>query len=257
MAYEEACKLKHAYSVATTAPNFTHTPPKADWEIKNNTTYLYYVPNETINGVRFNKIPAVNTIPLIADMTSCLLSEPINVADFGLIFAGAQKNISIAGLTIVIVRNDLLKNEASPVIPTMLDYRTHVMHDSLYATPPGFNCYIAHKMFQWIKAQGGVEALYQINRQKAAALYEYIDESSFYTCRVEGDSRSIVNVCFSIVKSELEAEFVKQAKEHGLYALQGHRTVGGLRASLYNAMPIEGVKALISFMQDFSKEHSK
>ncbi len=250
-AFDEACKLGDAYCIASSKS----TPDPVSWTLHENTAYVYYTPNETINGVRFAQVPKVGNIPLIADMTSCLLSEPVNVGDFGLIFAGAQKNISIAGLTLVIIRNDLLARIPAHVIPTMLDYRIHVAHDSLYATPPIFNCYLAAKMFQWLKMQGGVEAIYKLNCLKAAKLYDYIDQSSFYHCAVEKHARSIMNVCFSLQNSKLEDEFVAQAAQHGLYALKGHRVVGGLRASLYNAMPMAGVKSLIAFMRDFSKEN--
>lgn len=256
LAYEEAVKLRQAYCVASSKPDgYTSIPAFSSWAIKDNTAYLYYVPNETINGTYFKEVPKVGNIPLIADMTSCLLSEPIHVNDFGLIFAGAQKNISIAGLTIVIIRSDLLRNHLKSPLPTMLDYRVQAKHKSLYATPPSFNCYIAAKMLKWIKAQGGIEALYQMNCKKAAALYQYIDSSSFYHCAVAKESRSMVNVCFSLMNKALENVFLTKAEQRGLYALKGHRTVGGLRASLYNAMPMAGVEALIEFMQDFSKEY--
>ncbi len=256
MAFDEACKLKQAYCVASTEnTGFIHAPSRASWELQKNTAYLYYTPNETVNGVCFRETPTVPDIPLVADMTSCLLSEPVNVADFGLIFAGAQKNIAIPGLTIVMIRSDLLESEIVNPIATMLDYRTHVSNHSLYATPPTFNCYIALKMLKWVRAAGGVDALYQINCKKAAALYQYIDSSSFYHCAVDVNSRSIVNVCFSLLREGLEHEFLVRANLHGLYALQGHRTVGGLRASLYNAMPMAGVESLIAFMQDFAEEY--
>lgn len=256
LAYQEASKLKQAYCIASTKDvGFTSAPSGTGWSLRENTAYVYYTPNETINGVRFNQTPQVGSIPLIADMTSCLLTEPVNIADFGLIFAGAQKNISAAGLTIVIVRADLLEKDLENPIATMLDYRTHVTNKSMYATPPAFNCYLAQKMLAWIKSQGGVEALCQINCQKAAKLYQYIDASSCYNCPVQTDARSIVNVCFNLEKPALEQEFLNCANLRGLYALQGHRTVGGLRASLYNAMPMAGVESLIAFMQDFSEEH--
>lgn len=256
LAYEEACKLKQAYCIASTKDNnFTSTPDPATWTFSDNTAYVYYTPNETISGVRFNTTPKVAGIPLIADMTSCLLSEPIQVTDFGLIFAGGQKNICPPGLTVVIIRSDLLKMKPETPIATMLDYQIQVSHKSLYATPPVFNCYLAQKMFKWVKEQGGIDALYKVNCQKAAVLYQYIDESSFYHCAVQENSRSIVNVCFSLKKSELESEFLKRAEQSGLYGLKGHRTVGGIRASIYNAMPMEGVKALVAFMHTFCEEH--
>ncbi len=253
MAYDEAYKLKSAYCIASAVNNgFTQMPAPASWEIRDNTAYVYYTPNETINGVRFATIPNIVDIPLIADMTSCILCEPIDITKFGLIFAGAQKNIAPAGLTIVIIRAELLETLSELAIPTMMDYRTHVTHKSLYATPPVFNCYMAGLMFKWIKAQGGVRALYQINQEKAAKLYHYIDSSTAYQCAITPNSRSLMNVCFSLTKPELEDEFLRKASLRGLYALKGHRIVGGLRASLYNAMPMAGVDALIAFMQDFA-----
>lgn len=256
MAYDEASKLSHAYCIASSASNqFTRVPNSRSWKIDDDTHYVYYTPNETINGVRFEKTPDVGTIPLVADMTSCILSEPFNVSDFGLIFAGAQKNISTAGLTIVIIRDNLLDITLANPIPTMMDYRTHVTHHSMYATPPMFNCYLALKMLEWVKAQGGVDSLYIKNQQKAARLYDCIDASSFYHCSIEKHSRSIVNVCFSLEKKELEDSFVASATQRGLLALKGHRAVGGLRASLYNAMPMAGVEALVAFMQEFAETH--
>ena len=258
MAYDEASRLSHAYCIASSEPNqFTSVPNARSWRIEDDTRYVYYTPNETINGVRFNKIPDVGNIPLVADMTSCMLSEPFKVTDFGVMFAGAQKNISSAGLTIVIIRDDLLNDAPAYPIPTMMDYRTHVTHHSMYATPPMFNCYLALKMLEWVKAQGGVELLYKINQQKAAALYDYIDASSFYHCSIEKHSRSIVNVCFTLEKKELEDAFLTLATQCGLLALKGHRTVGGLRASLYNAMPMAGVNALLAFMQGFAETHQE
>ncbi len=256
MAYEEARKLKQAYSIASSENNqFRASPNPRHWDLREDTAYVYYTPNETINGVRFEKMPDVGSIPLIADMTSCLLSEPFKVTDFGLIFAGAQKNISAAGLTIVIIRDDLLGRVDYPPIPTMMDYQTHVTHHSMYATPPMFNCYLALKMLDWVKSQGGVEALFAINCKKADLLYQFIDNSEFYHCSVEQHSRSLMNVCFTLKQEALETTFLKEATQRRLFALKGHRSVGGLRASLYNAMPMAGVQALVAFMQDFAKEY--
>jgi phosphoserine aminotransferase len=254
MAFDEACKLKQAYCVASSAATkFTTLPQYAPHDLQPETAYLYFTPNETINGVRFSTPPASPSIPLVADMTSCLLTEPICVKDYGLIFAGAQKNIGPAGLTIVIVRQDLIKHPSLSVIPTMLDYRTHAAHASLYATPPTFNCYMALKMFDWIHAQGGVNALYEQNKAKAARLYQAIDSLASFECRIENSARSMVNVCFQLTEPEREAAFLQQAEQRGLYGLKGHRLVGGLRASLYNAMPMAGVDALIDLMRVFSK----
>ena len=254
LAFEEAKRVKKAYSIASSEKNsFLSVPPESEWTFQENTAYLYYTPNETINGVRSAAMPKQATIPLVADMTSCLLSEPIDINDYGLIFAGAQKNIANAGLTIVIVRKEWVDTINNNSITTMLDYRTHTTNKSLYATPPTFNCYVALKMFQWIKQQGGVLALYETNKKKASKLYEFIDSSSFYRCKVAVKDRSIVNVCFTLPTQDLEDLFIKKAIDNGLFALKGHRTVGGLRASMYNSMPMEGVELLISFMENFAK----
>lgn len=254
MAYDEACHLKQAYCVASSQQaDFHSLPLKADYQLNENSAYLYYTPNETVNGTRFSHPPPSGNIPLIADMTSCLLSEPISITDYGLIFAGAQKNIANAGMTVVIIHDQLLQTINSDALPTCLDYRTHVTHKSLYATPPTFNCYLALKMFQWIARQGGVSVLYEKNQAKAAKLYDFIDDSSFYSCPVAISDRSLMNVCFTINKPDLEALFLNEAVKKGLYALKGHRSVGGLRASLYNAMPMEGVERLVEFMDAFAQ----
>ena len=238
LAFEEAKRLSDAYLL---------TEVEA---LKQNTAYVYYTPNETVNGVYLDR-PNVGDIPLVADMTSCLLSEPVDVSKFGLIFAGAQKNIGPAGLTLVIIRDDLLKIIPKHVVPTMLDYQVHAKNHSVYATPPVFQCDMAAKMFKWVKAEGGVEALYPINQAKAAKLYAYIDASEAYVCDIEESLRSIMNVCFSMRDQTKEADFLKAAEKKGLRGLKGHRVCGGLRASLYNAMPMEGVDALLKFMDDF------
>lgn len=256
LAYEEARKVSRAYCIGSSKESgYTLEPEFDPRSVKSNTTYLYYTPNETINGVRISKPSIADDIPLIADMTSCLLTEPVNVDDYGLIFAGAQKNISIPGLTIVIIRNDLLSNAPKHGLPTMLDYRTYRTHKSLYATPPTFSCYLAGKMFKWIEEQGGIAGLYEMNCKKAEKLYHFIDESSLYECKVKPSARSIVNVCFNLVNEELQNAFLNQAEACGLLALKGHREVGGLRASIYNAMPMQGIDALIKFMNQFSKEN--
>jgi phosphoserine aminotransferase len=257
MAFEEAQHLKKAYCLASEDKGGFKSIPKPDsWNIKKNTPYVYYTPNETVNGVRFSYTPTTEEVTLIADMTSCLLSEPIDIKQYGLIFAGAQKNIANAGLTLVIVREDLLETIPNPPVPTMLDYKIQVQNHSLYATPPVFNCYLADKVFDWIKSQGGVDALFYQNCIKAAKLYQYLDSSDFYTTSVARDARSIMNICFSLKNSALESQFISLSEEQGLYALKGHRSVGGLRASIYNAMPVAGVDALIDFMSQFEEEHS-
>lgn len=257
MALQEAQLLKNAYCVVSEEQNQFRTVPDAkSWEIQKNSQYLYYTPNETVNGTRFPYVPKTGEVPLIADMTSCLLSEPLDIKQYGLIFAGAQKNIANAGLTIVIIRNDLLDRAPTPVVPTMLHYKTHAEHHSLYSTPPVFNCYLAAKMFEWIKDQGGVDTLFRQNCLKAAKLYQYLDSTDFYITPVDKEARSIMNICFSLNNAALESRFLELAEQRGLCALKGHRFVGGLRASLYNAMPMSGVDALVNFMSEFAKENS-
>ncbi|MDF1684102.1 MAG: 3-phosphoserine/phosphohydroxythreonine transaminase [Legionellaceae bacterium] len=243
LGFEEAKRFGQAYAI------------KPDEACKSNTAYVYYTPNETVDGMRLAEIPDTGDIPLIADMTSCLLSEVIDVNKFGLIFAGAQKNIGPAGLTVVIVRDDLLAIKPKYIVPTMLDYRVHAKHHSLYATPPVFQCYMAAKMFEWVQAQGGVKALENINIAKAARLYAYIDGSSYYQAMVDDVAlRSRMNVCFSLKNKTDEAAFLDAADARGLRGLKGHRLKGGMRASLYNAMPMDGVDALIKFMDEFSRD---
>lgn len=257
MALDEARRVSRAYCVASGEKNhFTAIPNITDWQVQDNTAYLYYTPNETVNGIRFPLPVRIDDagIPLIADMTSCLLTEPLHIADYGLIFAGAQKNIANAGLTLVIISDELLQTVRNDTLPTMMDYRTHVKNRSLYATPPTFNCYLALKMFQWIAEQGGVQALYALNCQKSTMLYDYIDTSLVYKCSVKPGSRSLINVCFSTQNDERDALFVTEAAAAGLLSLKGHRTVGGLRASMYNSMPLEGVEKLITFMDAFAEK---
>lgn len=242
LAFDEAKRFGRAYAI-----QFGEV-------CKPDTAYAYYTPNETVDGLRFSEIPDTGDIPLVADMTSCLLSEVIDVSRFGLIFAGAQKNIGPAGLTVVIIRDDLLMIKPKHLVPTMLDYRVHAQHDSLYATPPVFQCYMAAKMFEWVKNQGGVEAFDVINHAKAAKLYAYIDASAYYQSMVlDVNLRSRMNVCFSLLDETRTHEFLMAAEACGLRGLKGHRVKGGLRASLYNAMPMDGVDALIKFMNDFAE----
>lgn len=257
MAFEEAQLLKQAYSLANEEQGgFLKVPDPKEWKLKKDTKYVYYTPNETVNGIRFPYVPDTKGLPLIADMTSCLLSEPIDINQYGLIFAGAQKNIANAGLTLVIVRDDLLAKTHSPAIPTMLNYKIQADYQSLYATPPVFNCYLAAKMFDWVKKQGGVEALFTNNCLKAAKLYQYLDASDFYVTKVHPEARSIMNICFSLKNPALDHRFIVEAEQRGLHALQGHRFLGGMRASLYNPMPLSGVEALVEFMSDFAEEHA-
>jgi phosphoserine aminotransferase len=240
MAYQEATQLAHAYRMTEGDAN----------PLREHTKYVYFTPNETIEGVR-TPTPSAGGIPLVADMTSCLLSEDIRMDDYGLIFAGAQKNIAPAGLTVAIIRTDLIGQPVLPGVPTMLNYATHYNTQSLYATPAMFQCYMALKMFRWVKQHGGVSAMARLNQIKAQKLYACIDQSALYKCRVAASARSTINVCFFIEDGDVEATFLQQANARGLYGLKGHKLVGGLRASLYNAMPLEGVEALIAFMREF------
>lgn len=258
LALAEAQHLKKAYCIANAQDSgCAQIPPQSEWRFEDNTAYVYYTSNETVHGVRFAEVPKpTKNIPLIADMSSDILSEPFNINDFGLVFAGSQKNIAPPGLTIVIVHQDLLNTALDGPIPTMLDYRIQAAHQSLYATPPTFSCYMAAKMFSWIKAEGGVGVLQQRNHAKAQCLYDLIDASSLYHCPVEKPYRSWMNVRFNLRKPELEPLFLEQAARAGLRALKGHKQVGGVRASLYNAMPMEGVEALTNFMCDFARLQS-
>jgi len=234
--------------------NFSYIPAFETWQLNKDAAYLHYTPNETIGGVEFNWVPDVD-VPLVADMSSNILSRPVDVAKYGLIYAGAQKNIGPAGLAIVIVREDLL-GEILPGTPTTLDYKIHAENDSMYNTPPTYGIYMAGLVFQWLKKKGGIEAMEQINVAKAGLLYDMIDSSNgFYSCPTAHDDRSRMNVPFTLKDSSLDGEFLKQAAEHKLLQLKGHRSVGGMRASIYNAMPLVGVQALVDFMQQFAKRH--
>ncbi|MBI1173988.1 MAG: 3-phosphoserine/phosphohydroxythreonine transaminase [Sideroxydans sp.] len=252
----EANKFCSANVVASSADKgFSYVPAFDTWQCNKDAAYLHYTSNETIGGVEFNWVPDTGDVPLVGDMSSHILSRPVEVAKYGLIYAGAQKNIGPAGLTIVMVRDDLI-GQAAPGTPTMLDYKTHADSDSMYNTPPTFAIYMAGLVFQWLKQRGGVAAMEQTNIAKAGLLYGAIDASSgFYNCPVAVSDRSRMNVPFTLQDSSLDGEFLKQAEEHGLLQLKGHRSVGGMRASIYNAMPLEGVQALVDFMQQFARRH--
>jgi phosphoserine aminotransferase len=255
MAYQEAQKLKKAHCVASGEQSrFLKVPDQSTWTFNDESNYFYYCPNETITGLAIDELQGCGDVPVVADMTSCLLSRPIDVSRYGLIFAGAQKNIAPAGLTIVIVRDDLVSDKAK-AIPTMLDYKTHRDNASLYATPASLTCYMAGLMFEWLQNQGGVDAIYHQNVKKATMLYEFIDGCDMYTCPIEQNNRSIMNVAFTLKDDALDALFLEKAKANGLLALKGHRSVGGMRASIYNAMPEKGVLALIEIMNAFATEH--
>ncbi len=236
------------------ASNFTAVPPAADWQLDPNAAYVHYTPNETIGGVEFPDIPETGEVPLVADMSSTILSRPVDVSRFGVIYAGAQKNIGPAGLTVVIVREDLM-GQTLPGTPTMFDYRTQAESGSMYNTPPTYAWYLAGLVFQWLKERGGLGAMATVNRRKAEKLYAAIDASEFYGNPVDILSRSWMNVPFILANSELDKIFLAEAAQAGLVTLKGHRSVGGMRASIYNAMPEAGVDALIAFMVDFEKRH--
>ncbi|RKF19477.1 3-phosphoserine/phosphohydroxythreonine transaminase [Alginatibacterium sediminis] len=223
------------------------------WKTDPQAAYLHYCPNETIEGVAINEVPQTD-LDLVADFSSTILSQPIDVSKFALIYAGAQKNIGPSGLAIAIVRDDLL-NKAHIDTPSILNYTTLAGAGSMYNTPPTYSWYLAGLVFEWLKDLGGLEAVAKLNQAKAALLYDYIDSSSFYNNDVAPSNRSLMNVPFTLQNDSLDAEFLKQAEENGLVTLKGHRIVGGMRASIYNAMPIEGVQALVSFMQIFAKSH--
>ncbi len=253
-AYEEGQKYGDmAVAASSKEANYTYIPDMNSIKFRDGIDYVHTTYNNTIFGTRYTELPKTDAT-LVTDMSSCILSEVVDVNKFGLIYAGAQKNIAPAGLTIVIVKKELLGN-ASPVCPIMLNYAIQDKNDSLYNTPPCFPIYISLLVFRWLKAMGGVPAMQKINEEKAKMLYDFIDNSSFYTNKVAVKDRSLMNVPFVTGSEELDAKFVAEATKSGLVSLKGHRITGGMRASIYNAMPIEGVKALIEFMKKFEMEN--
>jgi phosphoserine aminotransferase len=234
--------------------NFSTVPSFDSWNLNDDAAYFHYTPNETIGGVEIFDVPQVN-VPVVADMSSTILSRPIDVSKFDLIYAGAQKNIGPAGLVIVIVRKDLL-GKASSACPAMFNYKTIVDGESMYNTPPTYAWYLAGLVFKWLKAQGGLEAVGAMNRRKAEKLYGFIDASNFYANPVEVASRSLMNIPFTLADSDLDKAFLQQSEVAGLLNLKGHRSVGGMRASIYNAVSEDAVDALISFMRDFETNNS-
>jgi phosphoserine aminotransferase len=253
-AIAEAKKFCHVNEVASSADkNFTYVPAFDTWKLDKKAAYVHYCPNETIGGVEFNWTPNVGDVPLVADMSSNILSRPVDVWKYGLIYAGAQKNIGPAGLTLVIVRDDLV-GHADPRLPTMLDYKTHADADSMYNTPPTYSIYMAGLVFQWLKKNGGIGAMERANIEKADLLYAAIDGSNgFYSCPVNRPDRSRMNVPFVTCDAATDAEFIKQAEARGMLQLKGHKLAGGMRASIYNAMPLAGVQALAGFMGEFAQ----
>ncbi|CAA6801839.1 MAG: Phosphoserine aminotransferase (EC [uncultured Thiotrichaceae bacterium] len=230
--------------------NFSGIPAFDSWSLNPDADYFHYCPNETIGGVEFHWVPDVGDVPLVADMSSTILSRPVDVSKFGLIYAGAQKNIGPAGLTLVIVREDLM-GETLDRTPSMLNYETMANADSMYNTPPTYGWYLAGLVFQWIKEKGGLSAMAEINERKAKTLYDVIEASSFYSSPVAADCRSWMNIPFTLADADKDADFLAGAAERGLITLKGHRSVGGMRASIYNAMPEAGVDALVAYMQEF------
>ncbi|MFP4473805.1 MAG: 3-phosphoserine/phosphohydroxythreonine transaminase [Candidatus Omnitrophota bacterium] len=232
--------------------NFSYVPKLDPAKFSKDADYFYMVTNNTIYGTAYREVPDTGDVPLVADMSSNILSEPIDVSKFGIIFAGAQKNIGPAGVTIVIIREDLI-GRAPDSVPTLLNYKTQADADSMFNTPPCFAIYMAGLVFDWIKDNGGLEGMKKRNEEKAALLYEYLEESKLFSSPVDKDSRSIMNVPFVTGDADLDAAFIKEADEKGLKTLKGHRSVGGMRASIYNAMPLDGVKALVAFMKEFEQ----
>ena len=241
-------------SVAATAEasGFSDIPARESWRLDSGAAYVHYTPNETIGGVEFSWIPDTGDIPLVADMSSTILSRPLDVSRYGLIYAGAQKNIGPAGLTVVIVRDELLGDMLEGA-PTMYNYRLHADAGSMLNTPPTFGWYLAGLVFRWLHDMGGLEAIETVNRRKAGYLYEAIDSSGFYHSPVRQDCRSLMNVPFTLADSSLDSDFLDAAGQAGLLNLKGHRSVGGMRASIYNAMPEAGVAALVAFMREFER----
>jgi len=254
-ALAEAQRLCDARAAASSADSsFTEIPDPKQWQLRSDAAYLHYTPNETIGGVEFHFIPDSNGVPLVADMSSTILSRPLDVSRFGVIYAGAQKNIGPAGLTIVIVRDDLV-DRAREATPQMLAYAPMAAAGSMLNTPPTYAWYMAGLVFRWLLQQGGLEGMARINREKAALLYKAIDDSAFYANPVREDCRSWMNVPFTLADADLDGTFLEEAKAAGLTNLKGHRSVGGMRASIYNAMPLGGVQALVDFMADFERRH--
>lgn len=251
-AIKEAKKYCNVHVVASSeADNFSSVPAFDSWQLSSNAAYLHYCPNETIGGVEFDFIPETD-VPLVADFSSSILSQPLDVSRFDLIYAGAQKNIGPAGICVVIVREDLL-GKAIPATPTMFDYKVHADNGSMYNTPPTYAWYLSGLVFEWLKEQGGVEAMGRLNQAKADKLYQYIDASGFYANPVALNNRSRMNVPFTLADAALDKDFLKEAEARRLLNLKGHRSVGGMRASIYNAVPMEAVDALIDFMKDFAQ----
>jgi phosphoserine aminotransferase len=246
------CKVNVAAS--SEHANFTYVPKQSDWKLDPDAAYVHITSNETIGGVEFHWTPDTGSVPLVTDASSHILSRPMDVGRYGLIYAGAQKNAGPAGLTIVIVRDDLI-GETMPITPGVFDYKIQAENDSMYNTPPTYAMYIAGLVFQWLKKLGGLKRMEEINITKAQLLYDYLDQTEFYHSPVAKEDRSRMNVPFTLRSADLDKGFLTEAERRGLMQLKGHRSVGGMRASIYNAMPMEGVQALVDFMREFEGKH--
>ncbi len=255
-AYNEAKLYGTANKIASSEDKtFSYIPDCSDLPISPDADYVYICENNTIYGTKFKTLPNTKGKTLVSDVSSCFLSEPMDVTKYGLIYGGVQKNIGPAGVVIVIIREDLVTDDVLPGTPTIMKYKTQVDAESLYNTPPCYGIYICGKVFKWIQKMGGLDAMKQINEEKAAVLYDYLDESAMFKGTVRKEDRSLMNVPFVTDSEELNAKFIAEAKAAGFENLKGHRSVGGMRASIYNAMPIEGVKALVEFMKKFELEN--
>ncbi len=256
-AYQEAKIYGEAVELASSADKtFSYIPDCSDLPITDDMDYVYICENNTIYGTKFKQLPNTKGKILVSDVSSCFLSEPVDVTKYGVIYGGVQKNVGPAGAVIAIIREDLIPDECLPGTPTMLKWKTQAENDSLYNTPPCYTIYICGKVFKWLKAQGGLEAMKKKNEEKAAILYDFLDNSKLFKGTVVKEDRSLMNVPFVTGNEELDAKFVKEATAAGFVNLKGHRSVGGMRASIYNAMPIEGVKKLVEFMAKFEAENS-
>ena len=252
----EAEKYGRVNIVASSADKtFSYIPDCSDLPISEDADYVYICENNTIYGTKYKELPNTKGKILVADVSSCFLSEPIDVTKYGVVYGGVQKNVGPAGTVIVIIREDLITDDVLPGTPTMLKYKTHADAGSLYNTPPAYGIYICGKVFKWLKKQGGLEAMKEHNEKKAKILYDFLDQSKLFKGTVVPKDRSLMNVPFVTGDADLDAKFVKEAKEAGLENLKGHRTVGGMRASIYNAMPVEGVETLVAFMKKFEEEN--
>jgi len=257
-AYQEAAKYGKANKIASSEDKtFSYIPDCSDLEISEDADYVYICENNTIYGTKFKTLPNTKGKTLVSDVSSCFLSEPVDVSQYGIIYGGVQKNIGPAGVVIAIIREDLITEDVLEGTPTMMQFKTHADNASLYNTPPAYGIYICGKVFKWLKKQGGLEEMKKYNEKKAEILYNFLDESKLFRGTVVKKDRSLMNVPFVTGDEELDALFVKEAKAAGLESLKGHRSVGGMRASIYNAMPIEGVQKLVEFMKEFEAKHSK